>query len=363
MKVANSRFAPNFGAAGDFTDSVLLDLQLKAEEMWADGKYTDNLKPHADAAILQLQKQTARFVEFDTPDKDRTANVVWLKMCGGAVTELDRTTDICTISGAEAEVDTLPYEMDIDFKWNFSVDAEKARTNAYGIEEVIAKKIMEADKKMSESWATRLMTKYKAFAGPNIPVIDGSSVPFTWDAGNTTSNIAAASYNIDIVANLIQQMILNDVDGGYYLNAGQLFQPWMNAGLNSANFDGKGNDARRTQIDMNFDQFSFKRAALTEDMFLLSNSAVAMKTHNRYGIAPQYIGGSINQTRYKVKSNILPNTYWDVIYQLSCSGGKDIHTWQFMTRGGIWLNPTPCPTTIEGSDYTPTGVYSFTKVA
>jgi len=88
-----------------------------------------------------------------------------------------------------------------------------------------------------------------------------------------------------------------------------------------------------------------------------------MKTYTRYTDTPDEVGGKINQTRYRMKSNILPNTYYDVIYELSCSGGADFHTFQVMTAGGIWLNPTPCPITVEGTDYTPTGVYSFTKTA
>ena len=360
---AKSKSAHTFGAAGDFTASELLDIQLKAEEIWADGKFSDDMRAHADTAIIQLERQSAKFPEMDNPATDRTVKVVWVKSCDETTSDLDRTTDTCSISGTEVETDSETYELNMGQKTTFKVNAEKARTNLYTPQELIAREMMKADKKLSEYLAKKLLLQYKTFAGPNIPVIDGTSTPFTWNAGNTSSDIAAGSYNISIVANLVQQMILNNVDSGYYINRGSLFQEWMNAGLNSGNLDGKGNDARRTQIDLNFDQWNFTKAGITEDMFLVSRNAVAMKTYTRYSDTPQYVGGKINQTRYRIKSNILPDTYWDVIYELSCSGGADFHTFQVMTQFGIWLNPTPCPITVNGTDYTPTGVYSFTKTA
>lgn len=359
----NRRYVPTFGIAGDFTASTHLEWLLKAEEKWAEGKFRDNLRPHVDSLIKQLTEQTARFTELDNPNKDNVVNLTWLKSCGIETTDLNRATDICDVDGTQLESEGQEYEMTMGQKIGFDIDEEKIRTGTYEFDEQVAHIMLKADKELSEWWNAQLLMAYKSFAGPNIPAINGVAAPFTWDDAEQTTDIPAGSYNVEIVANLIQQQILNMVETGWYINNGTLFQAWKNAGLNSGNLDGKGNDARTQEIDLTFDMWNFAKAGITEDMFLIDRNAVALKTYTRYTDTPVVKGGTINQTRYRMKSNILPDTYWDVIYTLRCEAGHDIHTWQFMTAGGIFLNPEPCPTTIGGTEYTPTGVYSFTRTA
>lgn len=359
----NRRYAHVAGDAGDFVASEIQQYKVKAEEMWADGKFADDMMPHCDAAILQLNNQTAKFKEMDDPDKDNTVKVTWIKSCGIEAEEFDAATDICDISGAELETDSQDYEMTLSAKADFSVDAEKIRTNTYEREEQVAHGFLRMDKELSEWWTRRVIAYYKANMGPNIPVIRGVSTPFTWDAVNGRALMPAANYTIGMVANLIKQMQLNMANNGFYVEDGTLFEEWMNAGLDGGNLDGKGNDLRKTKIDLNFDMWNFGAAGVDENMYLVSRNAVAMKTYTRYPSAPKDMGGKINQTRFRYKSNILPGVFYDAIYQLSCVGGKDIHAWRFITRGGIFLNPTPCPTTIEDTEYTPTGIYGFKKTA
>lgn len=348
---------------GNFVASEIQQYMLKAEEMWAEGKFSDDLMPHCDAAIKQLETQSAKFKEMDDPDKDNTVKVTWIKSCGIEVDDFDPTTDICDITGPELETTSEEYEMTKSKKVDFSVDDEKIRTNTYERAEQVAHGFLRMDKQLSEWWTRQLIAYYKANMGPNIPVIRGVSSPFAWDALNGRATIPTANYNIGMVANLIKQMQLNMAENGFYIEDGTLFEEWMNAGINSGNLDGKGNDARKTKIDLNFDMWNFPASGVDENMYLVSRNAVAMKTYTRYPLAPKDMGGKINQTRFKYKSKILPGVYYDGIYQLSCFEGKDIHAWRFITRGDIFLNPTPCPTTIDDTEYTPTGIYGYKMTA
>lgn len=359
----NRRFAHVVGAAGDFTVSQHLAFLLKAEEKWADGKFADNLKPHVDSLVKQLNNQTARFEELDNKDKDNVVHLTWIKSCGIATTDLDRSEDICTITGTELESDADTYEMTLQQKISLSIDAEKIRVGTYELDEQVAHIMLRADKELSEWWNKQYLTALKASAGPNIPAIDGDGAPMTWDAGNSTTNIPEANYSVKIMANLVKQMQLNQVDAGFYINRGSLFEAWLDAGYDAGNAEGKGDSVRKSAVDMTFDMWNFSKAGITEDMFLVSNNAIAVKTYTRYTDTPVVVGGKINQTRYRMPSKVLPGVHYDVIYTLTCVDGHDLHTWQFMTKGGIFLNPEPCPTTINAVEYTPTGVYSFTKTA
>lgn len=364
----NRRYVHSAGAAGDFTASTHRSFLLKAMEVWEDGKWQDDNTPMVDSLLTQLNVQTARFPELDDPNKDNTVVITWLKQCSSETTDLNRTTDICEIEGVEFETDSQEHEYDLAFKDSFSVDEEKIRTGTYTMEEQVAFGFLRADKKLSERLNKEYLLGVKLAAGPNIPAINGDVVGITWDAGANAANIPANLYDVKMVSKLVKMQQLNQVSSGFYINRGSLFETWVDAGYDTANGEGKGDGARKAAINMTFDMWNFSKAGLTEDMFLVSNSALCVKTYTRYNDTPRYIGGNINQWRYRMKSKILPNTYWDVIHTLQCVNGHDIHTFQVMcTAAGIFVNPFSCPqsVTIDGTptDVEASGVYAFNQTA
>lgn len=343
-------------AAGDFSPSALLAIKLKAEQMWTDSRLSADFKANADAAKAVLDNQTATFRELDNPEKDNQIVVNFLNPC--AIVAQDCESN-CDLTEAEMESGAKTYALDLCKKAGFGVDAETTRTNTYSVEEESARGLAAALKALDEYWAQQVLVKLKAFAGVNV-----APAPWTW-AANTTS-VPAADYNVGMVANLINQAILNKMPSAYYIDNGGLYVPWLNAQLAAGNLDGKGDAARIAAIKLYFDQWNFAPAGLTEDTFAVSPGAVAMKTKTRNPDTPTLIGGSVQQTRYTVASPTLPGVKYDVYYTLNCitKNGKAriFHTWRVETNGGIFLNPEGCPVTISSVTYTPTGVLSYTKV-
>jgi hypothetical protein len=227
------------------------------------------------------------------------------------------------------------------------------------VEEVSARGLASALKALDEYWARQVLVKLKAFAGVNV-----APAPWTWAAG--TTSVPAAQYTVGMVANLINQSILNRMDGAYYIDNGGLYVPWLNAQLSAGNLDGKGDAARIAAIKLYFDQWNFGPAGLTEDTFMVAPSAVAMKTKTRNPDVPTLIAGTVQQTRYTIASPNLPGVKYDVYYTLTCKtiNGKAniVHSWRIETNGGIFLNPEGCPVVIGGTTYTPTGVISYSAV-
>ena len=348
---------------GDLTASELLQIRLKAEEAWADGKYRDDYMADADGIIKQLNSQTARFRELDNPEKDNQVELTWLKPCDIEVEDFDRTTDVCQINGTEFDSDARTYEMDLLKAVTFSIDDEKLRTNDYMHDELVVNGILRADKQLAEFMNSQYLAFLASEAGANPAVIANKAAPMTWDAPSSSALIPSGSYNIGMVANLIKQSIYNKSRNLFYIENGDLFEEWENAGLNSGNLDGKGDDNRRGKIDLTFDMFGFAASGVSQSMFAVANSAVAIKTYNRYSATPKVMGGKINQTRYSYASNILPGVSYDVIYELKCVDGKDFHTWKFIIQYGMWTNPEPCPIAIGEATYTPNGIYGYTKGA
>ena len=345
-------------AAGDFSASALIQIKLKAEQMWTDSRMMADKKANATAAVAVKTNSTARFQILTDPDKENTAKVTFINPC--AVTPQDCTTD-CDIDGNELETGGKDYALDLCKEVPFSVNAEKLRTNTYTVEEVAAEGLAAAIKELDEWWAQQVLVKLKAFSGINV-----DPLPWTYAAGTTT--IPLAQYNVDAIPEIMNDAILNKMSSNaYYINNGDLWVAWLKAQLNAGNAEGKGDAAKIAQLRMYFDQFNFGPAGITESIFAVSPSAIAFVTKTRHSDSPQVVGGLIQQTRYTVPSSVIPGVKYDVFYSLKCktvNGQENLyHSWKVKTRGGIFLNPEGCPVVVGGNTYTPTGVLSYTKGA
>jgi hypothetical protein len=344
-------------AAGDFSASQLLQIRLKMEQMWADSRLAKDKKANAQAAIAVKENSTARFSQLENKDKDNKVKVTFVNPC--AVVDQACTSD-CEIAATELETGGKEYELDLCREAEFSVDAETLRTNDYNIEQVAAEGLAAAVKVLDEWWSGQIMVKLKAFAGINV-----SPEPYTWAAGTTT--VPAAQYNVNLVKELVLDAMMNKLSNPYYIDNGSLWGAWWDAQMQAKNLDGAGDAAKISQLKMYFDMYSFAKAGITEDTFAVDASAVAFHTKTRHSDTPEYIGGKINQTRYTIKSGVIPGVKYDAFYQISCATVAGIeriyHTWKLKTRGGIFLNPEGCTVTVNSVNYNPTGVLSYTKGA
>lgn len=346
-------------AAGDFTATQLLKIKLKAEQMWKNSQLNNSLAANAEAAKAVLENQTARITELQNPDKDREVTINWINPCAMEAADCESN---CDIDEAELETDGKDYALDLCKKTGFNVDREKIRTNSYEREEIVAAGMMRALTVLDEWWAGQALTKLKAFAGVNV-----APAPWTYNDGTSTTEVPAADWTLDMIANFLYQTQLNKMPGSYYINDGNLWVQWMNAQLQSGNLDGKGDAARIAAIKMYFDSFNFAKAGITENLFAVAPGAVAMVTKARNPDTPTLVGGTIQQNRFTINSQLLPGVKYDVYQSLKCVtvNGKSHDTDQFRieTNGGIFLNPEGCDVTIGEDTFTPTGVISYTKVA
>lgn len=350
-------------AAGEFGPSALLQMRMKAEAMWRDSAYEASLTPHAEAAVAVLNNQTARFTALQDRNKDNVIGVTWINSCAVDAEDCEAN---CEIDEPELETGIIEYEPDICKKSGFSIDAEKLRTNDYGIDELTGRGFARSIRALDEFWAQTTMAKLKAFAGVN-----AYPAPFTYDAAERTTEVPAVNYNVKLVGNLLQQAMLNEMGNPYFIDNGTLYLEWWNSQADAGNLDGRGNQNRINQLRMYFDQFNFAKAGLDEDTFMISPGAIAFQTQNRNPDAPTVLGGKIGHTIFTVPSISLPGVRYDVYYELACkvvgTATHYMHTWRFETRGGIWLNPNGCPIEILVDDVpttvTPTGILSYTEVA
>lgn len=346
-------------AAGDFSASQILDIKLKAEEMWGDSRMTTEYAADAAAAVAVKNNTTAKITQLTDPGKDNKVIVTFLNSCD--IEDRECESD-CDIDGPELESGSKEYELDKCREVVFSVNAEKNRTNMYTMEEEAAQGMAKAVKKLDEYWSTQVLLALKDGAGINVH-------PLPWTQAAMTTTIPANQYALPMFSFIKEDMVYNRIGAPYYINNGDLFVPYDQAQMNKDNAEGRGTYAYSQAWNMYFDQWGFARAGLTESIFAVARGALAFETVARHSDTPQVIGGSIQQTRYTVQSQVIPRTKYDVFYGLKCitnqtTGESNIfHSWKVKTRGGIFLNPEGCPVTVGGQEYNPTGIISYTKGA
>lgn len=348
-------------AAGDFTATKLMNIQLMSEKMWTDGVLARQGEPQAQAAIAVLQNQVARFGELNDRDKDLKIDVTFIDTCN---LEDEACDDNCVIDEPLMETGKKNYVVDICRKSGFSVDAETSRTNAYETQEAAAAGLAKAIQNLDEYWARQVLTKLNTFSGYN-----AFPNPYTFDATAMTTEVEASNYNLSMAANLIIQARLNRLGTPYYIENGLLESEILNARFAAGNSDGKGDVARLGALNLYSDPLNFALAGISDTLFSVGTGAVAFKTVNRNPDTPIVLGGSVNQTRYTVNSRVLPGVKYDVYHTMKCvTGGRIVYSWKLETNGGVWLNPEGCPFDVDdgagGTDtYQSTGVLSYTKTA
>jgi hypothetical protein len=356
-------------ANGDVTASQLLQIKLKAEQMWQDSQLMAEYMPNADAAIAVLKNQTARFEELTNSNIDNKVTVNWINPCGITVQDCE---PLCTLDGQELSTGGNDYELSMCKQTlGLKINREKFRTNLYDYDEFVAAGILQHIKALDEYWAQQILVKLKAFAGVNVAVAAGgiASNGFSWD-GNTTQ-IPADQYNVQILTKLLQQQIINKMPAGYIIDDGWMYQSINNSLIDQQNLNAQGDAKRAATLAgrVTFDQFNFALSGVTEDMFIVNPGAVAFKTKTRNPDVPTLIGGNVQQTRYTVPSRVLPGVKYDVYYTLTCvvnettNRGEIVDVWNFETLGDIFLNPNGCPVEIGGTTYTPTGVLGYERQA
>jgi len=359
----------NFPANGDLTESQILKIKLKAEQMWTDSQLSQEYVPYSDTALAVLKNQTARFKELENPDRDNEVVVNFINPCGIEVS--DAVSD-CEIDGQELGTGGLAYKLDIlKSTPGLKINIEKFRTNYYTYEEFTAAGILLHTKALDEFWSQQLLAKLKSFAGINVAVASNGVASNGFSFANNSTGIPANAFDVRLLTVLQQQAIINKMPAGYIIDRGWLYQPIENAKIDAGNNDGKGDGTRAARLDgrVAYDQFNFDKAGINDvDTFIVAPGAVAFKTRARYRETPNKMD-AINRTEFKIKSRLLPGVEYDVTFKMECVDNpvtkirEILHKWSFRTEGGIFLNPNGCPTTINGTTYTPTGVTAYNRVA
>lgn len=341
-------------AVGDFTTSVLSDIQLKMDDMWQEPQLSKNYSASGETIKAIMENQTAEITPLEDPEKLKTVSVHWVDFCGDTSTETSNT-DQCPMDAAcpEGEAKAKNYALDIFIEDCFSVNEDKLETSIFSVEEVVARGLMAKQRNILERFNAKAIAVLLANLGDN---------PYTGDPGtfNEATNFTEVQNKDFTIQRMYPYwalvMALQKSNNAFILDGGNLYQQALVAMKDAANSDGKLANGLFEMLPFYQDLFGFARTGNSQDTLLIDAGAVAVATRSKYPSTPREIGGGVNQTRYQMPLEQLPGVFLDVAYRPDCSGDQIVHKWNLKLRAGVFVNPTMCN---AGN----TGILGFKRVA
>jgi len=334
-------------AAGNFTPTILADIQIKADNIWMDNMAKTAFIADTMAMKAIQEQQSAKVSVIET-NKDVTASISWIQDCEMEVSAVG--SNDCIIDGPELETVSKNLEITQSIKTSFKVERKALRNNMYEVSEIAAKGMLKASKVLDEEVTRRAIAAINGFAGTNeydgdLGVVQGS--------GDT--HVAALNWDTRLLPYLKLVAIKNRMNTPFMLTGVNYWYTDMDAEHNKGNSDGSGDYVRNQLIKRYYDLFNVELVN-SGDLFsyLINRGALAFASKT-YNPSVPFTVPDPGQERYSIESRNIPGLRYDVIYALKCINDKLYDVWDFRAYFDFFLNPTGCTDTR-------TGVLRFKKV-
>jgi len=330
-------------AAGVFSETALVDIQVKIDQIWADAIQKQDYVANVDAVKAILANQTA-FISELKGTKDRTVDIGWINPCEIA----DEACQICTIDGEELSTNIAEKTLSTCREAHFKVEEGIFRTNMFNPEEVIAKGFLAAMKELDEFWAATLVAFMNAALGVNA-ITNGKGV-----VAGTGTYVVPAFFDAGLMSYFNRVAIGNQFVNPFLLSGANLYESVWNANYERGQAGDESKILKFGSMPIYFDLFNID-AVNGDDLitYMIHKGSIAFVAKNYY---PGTVTKYMDEYRWSMPSKNIPGLVYDVHYKDSCEaqGSYDAMTFQYKlkTFGDYFLNPTGC-------DDTRTGILAF----
>jgi hypothetical protein len=329
--------------AGVFSETALVDIQVKIDQIWADAIQKQDYVANVDAVTAILSNQTA-FISELKGNKDRTVDIGWINACEIA----DEACQICTIDGEELSTNVEEKTLATCREAHFKVEEGVFRSNLFDAEEVIAKGFLAAMKELDEFWAATLVAFLNANLGVNA-VTNGKGV-----VNGTGTYILPAFWDAGLMSYFNRASKVNQFVNPFLLSGANLYESVWNAAYERSQAGAESKILKFGSMPIYFDLFNIDSVNDPDLLtYMIHKGSVAFVAKNYY---PSTVTRYMDEHRWSMPSKNIPGLVYDVHYKDSCEaqGSYDAMTFQYKLRtfGDFFLNPTGC-------DDTRTGILGF----
>jgi hypothetical protein len=331
-----------------YTDSVLPNILLKADQVWADNQTKDQYKAKTDA-FRAVERVNTATIGPSLSGKDKTVSVAWINACA---IEAEACAASCTIGGNELTTDKSDYTISNCQEAKFKVPEQTFRSNLFDYTELVAKGIMRGMKGLDEKIVQAFVTFLNANGGAN--AWTGSS---KWTVSGNDTNIPAANWaDLGLMFDFLYAGQQNRFEDPVLFTGFNMSEPLFKAVTNQGNLDGKGEFARASTLPLFQDTYNVEAInGSTLKTYMIDTGAVAFASKNYYDRVPRELPG-VGHVLFSRPSNSLPGVVYDITYTVTCTGGVYYHEYKIEAHFDYFLNPTGCTATR-------TGILEFVRVA
>lgn len=242
--------------------------------------------------------------------------------------------------------DAKDYALDLCQTTGFQIDHKATRNTEFSVEDQIALGMINATRILDEWLNTQAITFIEANKGVS------EYVAPDWSQSTTEIQVPAAEMGRPFIPKAIMTARKNRMDMPFLLSGENLWYETWNAQTNQPNAEGKGDAAAFSRIKTYHDLWGIDSANSPSYKTYLMNSGSVAFVSKAYFMTPMDF---MTQKRYAVRSNTIPNVWYDVVYTDDCTSNEITHKFSLYVNAGFFLNPTGC-------SETRTGILSFTKV-
>jgi hypothetical protein len=324
--------------AGVFSETTLVNIQAKADNIWVDRVQKQDYVPQAEIVKCIIEQTTARFGAL-TGKKDPQIDVGWVNACD--VTAASCTD--CTISGNELSTNIETYYLNRERCAEFTVCEDDFRDNFFDIEDVVAKGFLKASLALDQWWAAQAVAVLNANVGTNEMTLGKGTV------SGTTTYIIPAYWDANLMGYFSSVATLNRIPNPMLISGLNLYESKFIADFESCCENKRG---KFGILDVCFDLFNIDSVNTPDLMtYMINRGALAYVTKAYYeGNTAANPVKYMDQHRWSMPSFYLPGVVYDVHYDNECSGCGDFftHNFKLKTLGDIFVNPVGCTSTRTG---------------
>lgn len=328
------------------TAGVLPLVLAKSSVVWPNSMVEADFMPEYVTMQAIAAQQTANVSTINLPD-GVDVKLTWLNNCDLTV---DTCVDnVCTFTGAEADVSSQTLSIDQCKEVLFSEKIDIWRDNIYGQADAIAVNLNKAMKQHLEQVAQYSIGVINANLGVNEYTNGGA-----WTVNSTETLIPAGEWSdTGIFGKLRRAAKKNRLDTPYILDGENLDQLIYMAKTNAQNGEGKGDNFRAGEMPVYTDLFNVDEvndpALIT---YLINRGALAFASKGYFPTVPEKLTDTY--MRFSVPNRWFPQLIHDVEVNRTCTAGVWQDNYRVKARYKLFVNPTGCTATR-------TGMLAFTK--
>lgn len=333
--------------AGVFSETLLRDLRVKADELMFDDRIKQQFSPNIGilqaiqaAQTAQLTPKFMQIKDSQGKAKKYDVEVMWENACEIVAEECG----VCDNAGEKLSTNAQIYSLDFCKQVPFSVSEYDLVDNEFDWSTLIAKGLLKADVELVNALAAYAVSVLNANKGVNAMGTGSKGV-----VSGADTYVEAAYWDAKLIAYFSRVAQLNKFTAPILASGANLYEDNFIIGKMTGDANGKGNAALMGTFPIYWDLWNIDTVNtpdLVTYMLSMGSVALANRTYNPSNL--EVVNAPDLQKRWTIPSKFVPGITYDVFYDAECDNDFVKHNFRLKLLADVFVNPAGCTATNTG---------------